>query len=155
VAVFKITQADCAKILAMPKEIDQSVRWSQKGNISWAETSLTVKCEWPGQLELKITVNTELPSKYSMTLLLNQAHRVKGLDVNGSHSNKCTDGKKWLCETHKHDWSESCPDGHAYSPDDITGETIEEVLKQFCLECNINFKGSFRPVPMKPRMMGV
>ena len=75
-AIFKITQADCAKILAISKEIDQGVRWSFKGNESWAEATLPVRSKWPGRLELRITVNTELPSKYSMNLLLNQAYRV-------------------------------------------------------------------------------
>ena len=154
-AIFKITQVDCERILALPKEISQNVRWSIKGNNSWAEATLSVKCEWSGHIELRITVNTALPWKYSMNILLNQAYRVKGLDVNGSHSNKCTDGQIWLCQTHKHDWSEVCPDGHAYTPTDITGDTIETVLNQFCQECNINFRGSFQPVPMKPRMKGV
>jgi len=155
VAIFKITQADCARILAISKEIDQGVRWSFKGNESWVEATLPVRSKWPGQLQLRITVNTELPSKYSMNLLLNQAYRVKGLDINGSHSNKCTDGQIWLCQTHKHDWSEACPDGHAYTPTDISGDTIEAILNQFCQECNIVFTGSFQPVPMKPRMTGV
>jgi hypothetical protein len=154
-AIFKITKADCDKIIALPKEIDQDIHWSIKENAAWAEATLPVKCEWPGSLELRITVNTDLPSKYSLTVLLNQVYRIKGLDVNGSHSNKCTDKKIWISQTHKHDWSEACPDGHAYTPADITGTTIETALNQFCKECNIIFRGTFRPVPMKPRMTGV
>ena len=153
-AIFKVTQADCAKILSLPKEIDQGVRWSMKGN-EWAEATLLIKCELPGRLELRVTVNTNLPAKFSMTVLLNQAFRIKGLDVNGSHSNKCTDEQIWVGQTHKHDWTEACPDGHAYTPNDITGDTIETVLKQFCKECNIVFKGTFSPVPIKPRMAGI
>jgi hypothetical protein len=151
-AIFKITKSDCDKIISIPKEISQDLHWSIKTNESWAEATLPIRCGWPGSLELIITVNTNLPSKYSMTILLNQAYRIKGLDVNGSHSNKCTDKIIWAGMTHKHDWSEICPDGHAYTPNDITGVTIEEVLNQFCKECNIIFKGVFNPMPVQSRM---
>jgi len=153
-SIFNVTKSDCDKILSLPKTINRDVRWSLKPNEAWAITTLPVKCQWPGNLELRITVNTELPSKYSMSILLNQV-RIKALDINGSHSNKCTDKKIWAGQTHKHDWSDVCPDGHAYTPIDITGVTIETVLNEFCKECNIVFKGTYLPVPMNPRMTGV
>jgi hypothetical protein len=99
-------------------------------------------------MELRVTLNTLIPTKYSFSILWNQI-RVKSLDVNGSHRNKCTDGKTWASQTHKHDWSQVCPDGHAYTPADITGETVQTVLNEFCIECNITFGGKYQPAPIR------
>ena len=153
-SVFNITKSACTQVLALQKTIGHDVVWTTKQNEAWAEARLPIKAQWPGSLELVITVNTALPSKYSMSIMLNQV-RIKALDVNGSHSNKCTDKIIWAAQTHKHDWSDVCPDGHAYTPTDITGSTIADVLNQFCKECNIVFSGTFTPVPMTPTMNGV
>jgi len=154
-AVFKVSQADCDRILALTKVIDQDIHWTAKTNEAWAQANLLIKSNDPGRLELIITINIMIPAIYSMTILYNQAHVIKRLDVNGSHLNKCSDGTRWNHQTHKHTWSEVCPDAHAYTPDDITGTTVEEVLKQFCQECNITFKGKFTPVPIRQRMAGL
>jgi hypothetical protein len=153
-SAFKITKADCDRVLAISKDITHDLSWSVKPNRAWVEASLPIKSEFPGDLELRITVNTILPSKFSFSILLNQI-RIKSLDVNGSHSNKCTDQKIWAGETHKHDWSQVCPDGHAYTPTDITGSTVQAVLNQFCQECKIVFTGKYQPVPINAALPGV
>ncbi len=152
---FPISESECNKIIALPKRIRENISWVKKDNKSWVTCKVPVEGDFKGQLELIMTVNVEEPSKFSFTLLLNGAHRIYGLDVGGSHSNKCSDQQKWHGETHKHPWTDVCPSGHAYTPTEITGTTLQEVFMQFCNECNMDFRGHFSPAPTQPQLLGI
>ena len=154
-ARFPITERECNSIIALPKAIRANITWIEKANKAWVTSKLPVECEFKGRLEVIITVNVEEPSIFSITLLLNGAYRIRGLDVRGSHYNKCSDHQRWHCQTHKHPWTESCPGGHAYTPTDITGTTIQEMFPQFCRECNVDFRGQFRPAPTQAELPGM
>src|SRR5205823_2862628 len=104
-------------------------------------------------LKLCLNWNTEEPSLFSFSLILSNAYRIRGLDFNGSHKNRHTDATRWLAETHKHKWTDLCRDSFAYTPRDITAEHIEEVFRQFCAECNIEFTGRFASAP--PRQLSL
>ena len=152
-----LSEADCKRILEAPKVIHADVAWIQKANKTWVTSKMRVEMQEAirASLELVITVNVEEPSKFSFALLLNNAHRISGLDVNGSHINKCTDGAKYTRQTHKHAWSDACPGGYAYTPKDITGGSVNEVFEQFCKESNIVFEGKFRGLPLQPGLRGL
>ena len=145
-ARFPITEIECEQILALPKQIKADILWTQKSKKSWGTSKIPVEI---------LTVNIEEPSKFSITLLLNGIHRIRGLDMNGSHINKCSDQKRWDGTTHKHCWKDICPGGHAYMPTDITSVGLKEVFMQFCKECNIAFLGHFNPLPVQPQLMGI
>ena len=145
-ARFPVTGKECDQILSMPKTIRADVSWTSKSNKSWSTCRLQVENEANLNLEIRITVNNYELAKFSIVLLLNGIHRIRGLCYRGSHINKCSDGKRWTCQLHKHSWSDTCPGGHAYTPDDITGITLGEVFNLFCNECNVNFEGSFQPL---------
>ncbi len=98
-------------------------------------------------LKIVITLNKYEPTIYSFALIFNNAFRIRGLDVNGSHSNKHTNAEKWISKTHKHKWTNQCRDRFAYTPNDITADDVEGKLKQFCKECNILYQGSLADVP--------
>ncbi len=142
-----ITETEVEKILKTSKVVNQNVKWKTGANKSWFSCNLNVENDLNFKLTLILNINIELTSKFSFSLLLNHIYRIRGLDVNGSHENKCTDGKKFKFQTHKHSWSDKCGTAHAYKPSDITGTTHEEVFQQFCKECNINFTGKFLPLP--------
>ena len=154
-ARFPITERERDSIIAVPKYIRDNVTWIQKPNKSWATSKMAIEGNFKGQLYLIATVNTEEPSKYSLTLLLNGVHRLTGLDVRGSHHNKCSDQQHWYQQLHKHTWSDNCPGGHAYTPIDITGTTLQEVFTEFCKECNIDFRGRFNPVLTQAQIPGI
>ena len=145
-ARFAVTEEECNRILSMPKTVDAKVSWVSKANKSWSACRLEVVNEANLNLEIRITVNNYQLEKFSIVLLLNGIHRIKGLCYAGSHINKCSDGKRWTCQLHKHSWSDICPGGHAYTPNDITGTTLGDVFDQFCNECNVTFTGDFRPL---------
>lgn len=154
-ARFPISENECNRIIALSKRIRANISWVQKANKSWVTCKVPVEGDFKGQLELIMTVNVEEPSMFSITLLLNGVHRIRGLDMRGSHSNKCSDQKEWHGETHKHTWTDTCPGGHAYTPTEITGTTLQEVFMQFCNECNIDFRGRFGPAPVQPQFLGI
>lgn len=154
---FPITEGEAEAIINTPKQIINDVSWSQKSK-SWTIAKLPVeiiKVTIKGHVDLLITVNTELPSKFSFTLLLNGAFQIRRLDIGGSHLNTSTDKRTWKHEIHKHKWSEEFADSHAYTPLDITEESIQQSFTQFCSECNIVFKGQFHNVITQPQMPGV
>jgi hypothetical protein len=154
-ARFPITESECSKVLATPKKITSDIVWIQKANKSWATSILPVESDLKSKLEVILTVNTEEPSKFSFTLLLNGIHRMQGLDVRGSHLNKCSDLQRWEGQMHKHAWQDSCPGGHAYTPHDIMGTSIKDTFTQFCVECNIDFRGTFNPLPGQSHLVGM
>jgi|GEM_PF-2395938 len=152
-----ITETDCQQILGALKQIEANITWTQKASKAWVtcRVPIVVPSDIKGRVELVMTVNMEEPSKFSFSLLLNNAHRITGLDVNGSHINKCSDGQRWDHQTHKHSWSDTCPGGHAYTPPDISGGSVEEVFRQFCTESKIAFTGAFLPAPLQPGLRGL
>lgn len=155
---FPITEAESEALISAQKQIISDVSWSQKSSKSWSTAKLPVeatKGSLQGQLELIITVNTELPSKFSMTLVLNGAHIIRRLDIGGSHSNSSSDRKRWHQQTHKHTWSDQHAISHAYTPQGITGSNLCDVFTQFCKECNIVFKGQFHDAAAQPQLPGV
>ncbi len=154
-AKFSITEKECSEILALRKRIKDDISWTQKPNKSWSTAKVTVENAVRMKLEIRITVNNEESSKFSVIFLLNGTYRIWGLDVGGSHNNKCTDNKRWDCQIHKHCWNDACPGGHAYTPVDITGTTLREIFEQFCNECNIEFEGYFNPLPIQKQLKGV
>lgn len=154
-ARFPITEIECDKVLAIPKQITANIVWTQKSNKSWARSVLPVESDLKSKLEVILTVNVEEPSKFSFTLLLNGIYRMRGLDIRGSHHNKCSDQQRWDGQIHKHSWQDSCPGGHAYTPADITGAGIKNTFAQFCKECNIDFQGYFNPLPGQSQLVGI
>ncbi len=154
-ARFPITESECEQILALPKQIRADITWSQKPNKSWGTSKVPVESDLKSKLEVILTANIEEPSKFSITLLINGIHRIRGLDISGSHINKCSDQKRWDETTHKHCWKDTCPGGHAYTPIDITSVGLKEVFIQFCKECNIDFLGHFNPLPVQPQLTGI
>jgi len=154
-ARFPITETECGQILSAPKTITADVSWTSKANKSWSACRLDVETDARLSLDIRITVNNDEPSKFSIVLLLNGLHRIRSLCYRGSHENKCTDKLRWNSQLHKHTWSDNCPGGHAYTPSDITGTTLQEVFEQFCKECNIRFLGHFKPLPIQSSLTGV
>ncbi|MCD6391623.1 MAG: hypothetical protein J7L92_06520 [Dehalococcoidia bacterium] len=154
-AKFPVTDGECAKILAASKVITADVVWTRKHNKSWATSVLPVENDLKYKLEVILTASIEEPSKFSFTLLLNGNYRIRGLDINGSHYNKCSGQQRWVGQTHKHTWQDSCPGGHAYTPIEIDGTGINETFVQFCRECNIDFRGNFKVLTGQSQLVGI
>ena len=121
--------------------------WQQSSSKAWLRMDLPVTGKKDVNLKVVVTVNRLEPSLYSFALLLNNAFRIRGLDVNGSHANKHTDRNKWAGQTHKHKWTDSCGDRFAYTPSDITAQDIQGQLAQFCSECGIRYAATLAAFP--------
>lgn len=122
--------------------------WQQSSSKAWIRMDLPVTGKKGTNLKIVITVNRFDPSLYSFALLLNNAFRVRGLDVNGSHRNKHTNREKWVGQTHKHKWTDQCGDRFAYTPSDITAQDLQGQLAQFCSECGISYAATIAPFPL-------
>lgn len=145
-----ITAHEIEQILSQPMEIIGDVGWQNKQNNSWYET--TMKVSHPSKdisLEMRISVNEFDKKKYSFSLLLWGAHRIRALDAGGSHQNKHTDKNRWIQDLHKHKWTDQCHGAWAYSPDDILVRDIESAFRSFCDECGIRFNGRWHDPPRK------
>lgn len=93
-AIFIVTEKECDQILSLSKTIRADISWNTKSNKSWSTCKLPVENEANLNLEIRITVNNYELAKFSIVLLLNGIHRIKGLCHKGSHLNKCSDGKR-------------------------------------------------------------
>ena len=82
-----ISELESRRILALPKAVRGNIQWKRKANEAWFEAQVGVSGDFHGRVELIATVNAETPSRYGFSLLMNGAHRISGLDVNGSHRN--------------------------------------------------------------------
>lgn len=154
-AKLPITENECNLILSLAKHVSEDVVWVKKANKTWASSKVSVESNFKGKLDIILTVNMDELSKFSITLLCNSTHRIRGLDMNGSHHNKCSDQSRWNSATHKHSWRDDCPGGHAYTPSDITKIDIGDVFLQFCKECNVTFNGKFNSLPIQMKLTGV
>lgn len=153
---FPLREVEADSLAGLPKVIRGDIVWSQKSHKSWSESRVDVEGDFKGQLQLIMTINAEIPSKFSMTLLLNGAYPIRHLDLGGSHTNKCSDGQSWHQSTHKHIWSDVCPPAaQAYTPQNITETSIEGVFNEFCEECNIDFQGRFTHYSVQPELPGI
>lgn len=153
---FPLREAEADSLVGLPKVIRDNIVWTQRPNKSWLESRVDVLGDFKGQLQLLTTVNAEIPSKFSITLLLNGDHAIRGLHLGSSHTNKCSDRRSWYYDTHKHVWSDVCPPhAHAYTPANITVTSLAEVFRQFCQECNIDFQGLFKDPIFKPEFPGI
>lgn len=102
-----VTEAWVQSILDQPMTASGQVQWRKKA--VWWECSLVVGHPDPSvRLRLVITVNDRARSKASVSLLLDSAHRIRGLDIMGSHQNSHTDRNLWLHQAHKHKWTDAC-----------------------------------------------
>lgn len=143
-----ITEAEIASILQEKMECKASVNWITKSDHSWYEA--TLKVSHPRRdvlLELLITVNRREPIKYSVSLILWNNFRIRGMDVNGSHRNTHTDMNEWRHELHKHKWTDMCHASWACTPKDIDPSSIRSAFETFCRECGIVFGGEWVDPP--------
>ena len=148
-AVPQINENDVANLLSGGDlVVSGKYSWLPSGNKSWFKAEIPVKSD-KRQLNLKIviTVNRYETSVYSFALIFNNAFRIRGLDVNGSHSNKHTNTEKWVAKIHKHKWTNPCRDRLAYTPTDITAVDIYGKLKQFCAECGLQCSAELAKLP--------
>lgn len=153
-ARIPLTEQEAERILQDRKRITEDVQWrkADEGEF-WLKCELDVENSLKANLKLHLNWNVEEPSLFSFSLILSNAYRIRGLDFNGSHMNRHSDTTRWMAETHKHKWTDLCRDSFAYTPRDITADGIQEVFRQFCAECNIQFSGRFSSAP--PRQLNL
>lgn len=148
-----LNEAEVDRIMKATKSIIQDIQWEKNPNESWFKSEVEVKNKLKLNLKMHLNVNSKDYRLYSFTLILNNAFRITGIDVNGSHKNKHTDSNNWKGETHKHKWTDRCRDGWAYTPNDIEENSIESAFISFCKECEIDYKGKFDTLP--PRQISL
>lgn len=151
-----VTEARVESVLRQPMTASGRVQWRRKAG--WWECSIAVRHPDPAvRLRLVITVNDRIRSKASVSLLLDGAYRVRGLDMAGSHENKHTDRNVWYHQVHKHKWTDACHGAWAYTPSEISDSmSLEQAFRLFCAECGIDFRGTWHePPPRQVRMEGV
>lgn len=142
-----ITEHEIDQILRAPIKILDNVIWQKKQNNIWFESILKVIHPQRGiRLEMRLSVNDLDRNKYSFSLLWD-IHRIRGLDLGGSHKNNHTDNNRWNQELHKHKWTDTCRGSWAYTPQNFPIQTIEESFKEFCRESGISFNGKWSNPP--------
>ncbi len=145
-----LTEQTADNIIAAPKSIQDDVVWIYRLKEGYAKFELQVANELGVNLKIAGNLNMEAPTIFSFSLIYNNAYRIRGLDVNGSHKNKHTDNNEWRSMTHKHRWSNRCREAFAYTPGEVfNSQNISHAFNTFCTECNIDFKGEVKPVPPK------
>jgi len=143
-----ITEHELTQILSQPMEIVDDIVWQRKQNTSWFGAVLKVRHPQRGiTLEMRLSVNEMDRGKYSFSILLWGCHRIRGIDINGSHKNSHTDNNRWIQELHKHKWTDICHGAWAYTPHDLLAWTMKEDFRSFCDECGIYFKGRWTDLP--------
>lgn len=139
-----ITEREIDQILSETMEILDDVIWQRKQNNVWLESTLKVRhLQRQIKLELRLSVNDLDRDKCSFSLILWGSHRIRGLDVAGSHKNNHIDNNRWNQELHKHKWTDACRGSWAYTPQNFPIQTMEESFREFCIECGITFNGNW------------
>lgn len=149
-----LTEQTADGIIAAQKSIQGDVIWVYRPKEGYAKCELQVSNALGINLKIAGNINMEEPAIFSFSLIYNNAYRIRGLDVSGSHKNKHTDNNEWRASTHKHKWSNRCREAFAYTPVEVfNSKDIVQAFNTFCKECNIDFKGEVKPVP--PNQFGM
>jgi hypothetical protein len=145
-----LTEQEAERIVAASKSINTNVEWTYRPSEGYAKCQLAVRNVLGVNLKVYGNVNMEEPTIFSFSLIVNNAYRIRGLDVNGSHRNRHTDDNEWRGMTHKHRWSDRCREAFAYTPPEaIYPNDIGQAFRTFCDECSIKFEGEVEIVPPK------
>ncbi len=143
-----ITEAEIASLLSASMSIDRPVQWVQKSQDVWVEATLPIRHPRSDiLLTVKITVNIVARSKYSISLLLNNSHRIRGYCHHGSHENKHTDRNNWRHQTHEHLWTDACHGSWARSASD--SPDLRSAFFGFCNRLGIDFAGTWYDPPQE------
>lgn len=148
-AQIPITEEMVTNILQARKIIQEDINWYIRANQSWAKSEVAVQNKKKVKLDMNLNQNVEGTGAYSFSLLMNNCHRIVGLDYNGSHKNKHTDINRWNSQLHIHLWTERCRDTWAQNINGFAkeGMDIEEAFRIFCDLYNIEFRGVFNRLP--------
>lgn len=133
-------------LLDSSKRIEGDIRWQEDEDHSPAvefRAEIQSDAGWP--LFVRGSYNPLIPA-LTYALILKPAGRVYALDLGKDHHNPdCNQ----VGEKHKHRWTETYRDKHAYSPGDITAPASDPIAvwTQFCAEANIAHGGSLNAPP--------
>lgn len=133
-------------------KIEGEYVWQQSSNKFWLRIEIPVHNTKSASLKLCITASQEFPERLRFALLYNTTVPIRRLCVDGSHSNKHTNRDKFLAQTHLHKWNDRCQDRLAVATT-IAGN-VQEILEQFCEECNIQCLATIADRPtLQPEML--
>lgn len=134
--------------------IEGSYGWHEGANKSWLKIDIPVQNKLGASLRLAISANQEIDNRIRIAMLFNTKLRIRGLCVNGNHSNKHTNKQKWTLETHWHRWTDDCSDRFAYDSTETSGMTPQETLTRFCDEVGIDCLVTLAEMPShQPEML--
>ena len=156
-ASLPLTEAESNRIIATEKRITGDIRWEYDPahNQTWAKFEKEVENELGLTLVVHGNTSLVIEGKSSFSLILNSNFRVFSLDVNGSHRNKHADRNEWRGRTHKQRWTDLCRQRFAYTPNEVIPTDANASFHEFCRECNIDFAGRIREVPIFQPALGV
>ena len=143
------TAEEVDRILDQPDlAVSGSYGWEVKANTRWAGIEIPVRglAVAGSVLRLVVSINLIDSSRRNYLLLLDD-ERIRALCINGSHENRRCGTGSWRGQTHKHRWTTECRDRYAYTPVDITADTHQGELEQFCKECHIECRVTLAPIP--------
>jgi hypothetical protein len=150
-----------AKLQVLPANVDELLAsgklsvtgergWKRGEHRSWCRADVPVFID---NVTIAKTVSLRIIASISAStdkrdfVLLWNGLRVRGLCINGNHTNKHTNTETWRHRTHKHQWTEHCMDRFAYTPTDITAADVQGQFAQFCAECGITCDATLAEVP--------
>jgi hypothetical protein len=139
-------------VLQSPKEITDSVEWSDKGHQDYVVSKLPVFAPGlPGfklRLDLQVHVR-RLPMKSSFVLIWGE--RIFSLDVNPglTHTNKVDGSRTIITGTHWHRWP--CK---VAQPDPRDFEH-QQWFNLFLQNANVSFRGRYQHPPFLPEQINL
>lgn len=141
---MRLTEAEVEQVMACRKVVDESILWKcPKDHPDWSKSEVRVFHDEIGEMKMVLSVSRD-GRKVNFAVIYRGA-RVRSLDLNGVHTQP--DGTRFDRKTHKHTYTDRYGDSWAYLPDDITSNMPDEAFRQFCSECNIDFRGNWSPLP--------
>ncbi len=130
--------------------VSGSHKWKRGDNKCWGkiEIPVTISDQSARDVSLRIVISISFadPDKRDFALLWNNIP-VRRLCTAGNHTNRHTNGERWLRQMHKHRWTEHCLDRFAYTPTDITAMDLNAQFSQFCVECGIGCSATLAEIP--------
>jgi len=135
-----ITKADAEAIVAEPKVITQNLAWRQMRSRA-RRYRLDAAVLIPGRDELaRLSASVNRDNFGFALLYANQP--IRKAHIHFQHRNP--DGEH-ITGPHKHTWDETFEDEWAYVPTEIDWTDANRALLTFLKECNIEFKGTYKP----------
>lgn len=141
-----LTESEMTTAISLPKLVTGATIWQPKANQAWAHAEWQLHHDLGGvKLRLLANINLRDPEKFATSVLWNDI-RVAGVCVRTPHSNKHTDDRRFLWDSHEHVWTDACNATWCRQMTE-TPDSVKSAVSVLCTSFGVTFQADWQDPP--------